>query len=218
MPQTIRQLYLASQSPRRRQMMQWLDVSCELTAVELDETPHPGESPSNLAARLARAKALAAARALGSGWVLAADTVVDLDGVSLGKPADEAEAWDMLCALRGREHQVHTAVALAAPDGTLAVRRVTTRVHMRAYTEAEMRAYIATADPLDKAGAYAIQHRGFHPVDRIEVCYANVVGLPFGVVAKLLRDAGWDVNSDIQSICEAHFGCHCEQHDEGEPV
>jgi septum formation protein len=211
-------LYLASQSPRRREMIQWLGIPVQTMAVEIDEAPLPGERPVYLAVRLARSKTAAASAALGGGWVLAADTVVDLDGVSLAKPLDEEEARSMLLLLRDREHLVHTAVALSSPAGGITARRVTTRVLMRPYSDVEIDAYIATGDPMDKAGAYAIQHAGFHPVSRIESCYTNVVGLPLGAVVRLLRDAGWDLDPDIRSLCSRHFGYRCEHPDEGEPT
>jgi septum formation protein len=89
---------------------------------------------------------------------------------------------------------------------------------MRAYSDAEIDAYVATGDPMDKAGAYAIQHPGFHPVRRVERCYANVVGLPLGAVVRLLRDAGWDLSPDIPNLCDRHFGVRCEDPDEGELI
>ena len=212
----IRQtLYLASQSPRRREMIQWLGVPVQTMALEIDEAPLPGEAPAELAGRLARSKAAAASAALGGSWVLAADTVVDLDGVSLAKPQDEGEAKSMLLLLRDREHLVHTAVALSSPAGGITARRVTTRVLMRTYRDTEIDAYIETGDPMDKAGAYAIQHTGFHPVSQIETCYTNVVGLPLGAVVRLLRDAAWDLDPDIQSLCKRHYGYRCEHPDEG---
>ena len=220
-------LYLASQSPRRRRMMQWLGIPVIVTHVDIDETPRPGEPPIALAARLAREKAQAAAKLLAAEQprpaerrpttVLTADTVVDLDGVSLGKPADAAEAREMLARLRDRTHQVHTGVALAWLDGESAVRvrRVTTDVTMRAYTDAEIEAYIATGDPMDKAGAYAIQHDGFDPVARFETCYANVVGLPLGAVVALLEEAGWHLDLDLPALCAQHFGYACDPPDRG---
>ena len=251
-------LALASQSPRRRRMMQWLGIPVAITKVDIDETPLPGEPPRDLATRLARAKAQAAAhpslsitppdhatdagdraaarlrlhpdsrrgtrhdarapRRQDAAFVLTADTVVDFDGVSLGKPADAAEARATLRKLRERPHQVHTGVALARIDGdtvTPFVRRVTTDVTMRPYTDAEIAAYIATGDPMDKAGAYAVQHDGFDPVARLHVCYANVVGLPLCAVVALLNQAGRHLDVDIPALCAHHFNYDCPCPDPG---
>ena len=211
-------LYLASQSPRRRMMMGWLGIPIATTQAELDETPLPGELPAHLATRLARMKAQAAIAGRPNTLVLTADTVVDFERESLGKPADAAEAREMLLRLREGGHQVHTGVALARPDGETHVRRVTTDVAMRPYTDAEIEAYIATGDPLDKAGAYAIQHQGFHPVEKVQVCYANVVGLPLCAVVTLLQQAGWTLSIDVPVLCYLHFGYRCPGPDAGVEV
>jgi len=199
-------------------MMEWLGIPIATNQVELDETPLPGEVPAHLATRLARMKAQAAITARPDTLVLTADTVVDFDCESLGKPADAAEAREMLLRLREGGHQVHTGVALACPGGRTHVRRVTTDVAMRPYTDSEIEAYIATGDPLDKAGAYAIQHQEFHPVDRVQVCYANVVGLPLCAVARLLHDAGWTFSVNVPALCYLHFGYRCPGPDAGVEV
>jgi len=234
-------------------MLAWLGLPFTVTDGEVDEAPVEGESPSALAARLAAEKAVRAAATVASGWVLTADTVVDLDGQTLGKPADAAEARAMLEQLRDRPHQVHTAVALVwsathaggtprsvptpegipTPEGvptppSCTVRVVSTNVVMRPYTDAEIAAYIATGDPFDKAGAYAIQHPGFHPVAGCHVCYANVVGLPLCAVVRLLQRAsgrmsekangagsGWMPDIDVPALCLRHFGYACPAPDEG---
>lgn len=240
-------LALASQSPRRRMMLAWLGIPFAVTNGEVDEAPVEGESPSALAARLAAEKAVRAAAAVASSQVLTADTVVDLDGQTLGKPADAAEARAMLEQLRDHPHQVHTAVALAwsathadqTPEGVptppllSGIRVVSTNVVMRRYTDAEIAAYIATSDPFDKAGAYAIQHPGFHPVAGCHVCYANVVGLPLCAVVRLLKEAearisesenrrigegmpnAWHIEDDVPALCLRHFGYTCPAPDEG---
>jgi MAF protein len=204
-------------------MLNWLGITFRITQTETDETPRPGENPAALAARLARRKAAAAQAAQPGALILTADTVVDLDGRSLGKPADAAEAQQMLAQLREAEHRVHSGVALTGPEigpkigpgAAPRVRRVTTEVRMRPYTDREIAAYVATGDPMDKAGAYAIQHRAFAPVERVNVCYANVVGLPLCAVARLLRTAGWPVAVDIPQLCYLHFGYACPNPDEG---
>jgi MAF protein len=150
--------------------------------------------------------------------VVAADTtVVDLpDGdhreVILGKPADPAEAETMLLRLRGRSHLVYTGLAvLRLADNLLLSDTCETRVFMRSYTEAEMHRYIASGDPLDKAGAYAIQHTGFHPVKRLEGCYANVVGLPLCTLARLLSRAGLPspLETDLARACAGELDYPC---------
>ena len=211
---------LASQSPRRRELLSWLALPFCAAAADVDETPLPGEAPVALAVRLAEAKARALEVDTPARFILAADTVVALDGVSLGKPADPAEARAILAALRGKEHAVHTGVALRAPrTGHLWLRCVTTRVTMRAYSEADIAAYIATGDPFDKAGAYAIQHAGFDPVACLERCYANVVGLPLCAVLALLAQSGERLaHRDAVALCREHFGYACPAPDWGEEV
>ena len=210
---------LASQSPRRRELLAWLDLPFHAIAADVDETPLAGEPPAALATRLAKMKARAAAQTTPTAPVLSADTVVDLEGVSLGKPADPAEAWAMLTALRGREHAVHTGVALwDARTGALRLRRVTTMVAMRAYSDAEIAAYIATGDPFDKAGGYAIQHASFSPVARLDRCYANVVGLPLCTVLALLAEHGEAVPPTALALCRRRFGYPCPSPDWGQAL
>ncbi|MBM2812374.1 MAG: maf protein [Chloroflexi bacterium] len=163
-----------------------------------------------LAARLALAKACAGAGAAPGAVVLAADTVVALGSESLGKPLDAVEATQMLQRLRGREHVVITAVATARAEplgGQMrtAGRVSRTRVWMRAYSDAEIEDYVGTHDPFDKAGAYAIQHSTFRPVERIEGCYLTVVGLPLPEVCELLAGAGLSIprmtSSRLDALC-----------------
>jgi septum formation protein len=199
-------------------MMGWLGIPIATTQADIDETPLPGEAPAHLATRLARMKAQATINARPDTLVLTADTVVDFDAESLGKPVDAAEAREMLLRLREGRHQVHTGVALVGPGGETRVRRVTTDVAMRPYTDAEIEAYIATGDPTDKAGAYAIQHQGFHPVAQLKVCYANVVGLPLCAVVILLQQVGWILSIDIPALCYLHFGYRCPGPDAGVEV
>jgi len=166
-----------------------------------------------MVARLAQAKAWAVARAVrqpDAALVIAADTTVSLEGNPLGKPANEADAAHMLRALRGRTHQVHTAITLldTRANHTLAD-LATTDVPMRNYGEDEIAAYIATGDPLDKAGAYAIQHAGFHPVDQMYGCFANVMGLPLCHLARTLRAAGIEPPANVPAACQSHIGYLC---------
>jgi septum formation protein len=209
-------LLLASESPRRREMITWLNLACQVTRVELNENPHAGELPRNLAVRLAEEKARAVTTKYHPIWILAADTIVDFSHQALGKPADAAQAHAMLCHLREGPHQVHTGLTLFHPaTEVLSTRCVTTDVWMRPYTDAEIDAYIASGDPMDKAGAYAVQHAGFHPVSRLDRCYANVVGLPLCALVELLQIAGFAETVDIPRLCFVHFGYNCPQPDRG---
>jgi len=209
---------LASASPRRRQFITELGLPYISAAADIDESPLPGEKAVPLAARLARSKALAVANNLPAdqrpALVIGADTVVALDGVLLGKPADAAEATAMLAALAGRVHQVHSALAVVRVERTVVEERVivnTTHVTMRAYTDTEIADYVATGDPLDKAGAYAIQHRGFDPVARLNGCPSGVMGLPAADLVAMLAGFGLSVDSSVPPICHALTGLSCCQ-------
>jgi septum formation protein len=187
-------LILASASPRRRELLERAGVSCEVRPAAVDESARPGEAPIELAERLARSKALAVARGLAGGdrsWVLGADTIVVIDGEVLGKPVDAEHAVSLLRRLVGREHRVLTGVALVASD-SLEVRAlsVESRVAMRPADESELRAYVAGGEPLDKAGAYAVQGEGRRFVARIAGSESNVIGLPLEETLALLREAG----------------------------
>jgi MAF protein len=185
-------IVLASNSPRRRQLLALGGWKFQVKPAELDESILPDEPPDDYVRRLARQKALAvAANSSPDSLIVAADTSVVHENEILGKPADEREADLILRRLRGRCHQVYTGLAvLRTADGALLGDVCTTNVFMRDYSDAEIQAYIATGDPLDKAGAYAIQHTGFDPVERIEGCYANVVGLPLCALTRLLYQLG----------------------------
>jgi septum formation protein len=206
------QLILASGSPRRQAFLVGLGLDFQVETADVDEAARPGELPAELVLRLSRAKAQAVAlRHAGGATILAADTVVVLDGRILGKPADAGAAARMLHALAGRMHQVFTAVSLAWPGSALltmqfASRLCESRVWMRSYGDAEVAAYVATGDPLDKAGAYAIQHPVFAPVARWEGCYASIMGLPLGLAAQLLQSAGIFVPADVSLVCEGASG------------
>ena len=183
-------IILASASPRRAALLTQIGVTFRVHTVTLSEDPLLGETPADLARRLALAKARRAWAETGSGApVLAADTVVALDGVSLGKPAGRADAMDMLERLSGRTHDVYTAVALIARGGeqlTLSASRVT----MRSTTAAERAAYWETGEPADKAGAYGVQGRAAAFISRLEGSYSGVMGLPLYETAEMLRSAG----------------------------
>lgn len=183
-------IVLASGSPRRTQLLSLLGIVHAVDAAhDVDESPHPGETPVALATRLAREKAVAVARRHPDQPVLAADTVVVLDDAILGKPDDAPHAEAMLGRLGGREHEVVTAVALAV-HGQVRERVDRTRVRFRPLDPATIRAYVATGEPLDKAGAYGLQGYGGVLVERIEGDCFGVIGLPLRLVVELLADAG----------------------------
>jgi MAF protein len=182
---------LASGSPRRQDILRGLGLTFTVMKPDIDETQRPDEDAIAYVRRLSAEKASAVcARLTSPAVVLAADTTVALDGEVLGKPASSDEARIMLRRLRNRAHHVHTGVTLGQrlADGTAVLQtdHATTTVVMRDYTDAEMDAYIASGDPFDKAGAYAIQHEGFHPVARLEGSQTNVIGLPVETLETLL--------------------------------
>ncbi len=189
---TLPNLLLASTSPRRRALMGRLGWPCRFTSADLDESPLPGEPPAEYVRRLAHSKALAAAaQALPAEIVLAADTTVADGSQILGKPRHAAEARDMLLQLRGRTHQVLTAIAMLDPHrAVLEMDLCISSVPMRNYSDEEITAYIASGDPLDKAGAYAIQNGVFRPVAAFSGCYACVVGGLAGRAYRLMAAEG----------------------------
>lgn len=186
-------LVLASGSPRRLQLLASLGLDCEVSPVDIDETPRPGEAPANYARRIAVEKAaVAATQHAPDRLVLAADTVVALDDEIFGKPAGHDEAARMLRRLSGRCHEVHTAVA-ACREGTTAFRLASSEVTFRKLLAHEVEAYVATGEPLDKAGAYGIQGLAAVFVARLCGSYTGVVGLPLCETAELLGGFGLDV-------------------------
>ncbi|RIL03481.1 MAG: hypothetical protein DCC71_15175 [Proteobacteria bacterium] len=186
---------LGSGSPRRRELLARAGIAFEVMPADIAEDAQPGEAPHALAERLAREKAQAVAARVGAPprrLVLGADTIVVLDGEVLGKPDDAEHAVRLLGRLVGREHVVLTGVALVASDGSglAETRVVTSRVAMRPASEAEIRAYVATGEPLDKAGAYAAQGEGRRFILRIEGSESNVIGLPIDETLAMLRAVG----------------------------
>jgi septum formation protein len=182
-------LVLASGSPRRRAFLESLGLRFEAVGAEVDEAPREREQPAEYVIRIASEKARAVAGARPGALILAADTTVVLDGAPLGKPADAADARRMLRGLSGREHAVLTAVVLA---GAAADQRVvSTAVRFRELTETEISWYVATGEPMDKAGAYAIQGIGGCLVREIRGSHSNVVGLPLAETLEMLGAAGF---------------------------
>jgi len=185
-------LVLASASPRRQELLRNAGISFIVQPADVDETPIPGESARDCAERLAREKALKIWRSRPHDVVLGADTVVVIDGEILGKPADAEDAARMLRKLSGREHQVITGVCVAgirAGADEAVTGSETTLVTVTAISEEEIREYVATGEPMDKAGAYAIQGIAARWIPRIEGDYSNVVGLPVAMVYRMLRQA-----------------------------
>ncbi len=233
---------LASGSPRRKELLEFLGISFSTILPELsstspsakdkgskgiDETPLPGETPPDLVHRLSRAKALAVANNLPSiavdnlasadrssaastNIIIAADTVVVLEDKILGKPADPTEATQMLTQLRRQCHYVYSGLTVAvvpsitdyANNPSLITRFHQSKVWMRPYSNAEIEAYVDSGDPLDKAGAYAIQNKDFTPVERLEGCFASVMGLPLGELLAALKEIGLSFPMISQQCCQ----------------
>jgi len=201
-----KRIYLASRSPRRRELLKQIGVGFELLSlredprrsVDVDESPLPDESPGSYALRIARAKAEVAAVRVGQRAllhqypVLAADTTVVLDNRPIGKPVGAEHAVQILHALSGREHLVITAVAVARKE-QIESRVSTSSVWFRDLDEAEIRRYVETGEPLDKAGAYAIQGRAAAFVSRIDGSYSGIMGLPLAETTELLQKFGIDI-------------------------
>jgi septum formation protein len=188
-------LILASSSPRRQELLRQAGIAFQVHAAHINEDQIADETPIEYALRLAREKAQAVAAHYPRSYVLGADTIVVVAGEVLGKPKDHADAARMLRKLSGRGHEVTTAVSLVAP-GTVApgtrmeTRACTTKVYFRELTEDEIQQYVASGEPMDKAGAYAIQGGASRWTDRIEGEWSNVVGLPLSLVTDLLRTNG----------------------------
>jgi septum formation protein len=214
------ELILASSSPRRQELLREIGIPFQVHAANINEDQRPGELPMEYALRLAREKALVVSKQYPQSYVLGADTIVVVDGEVLGKPIDHADAARMLRLLSGRAHEVTTAVSLIAPNfaapstasqskavpntvtsetgvpnlaaqGTLVETRAsTTKVYFREIAEAEIQQYVAGGEPMDKAGAYAIQGGASRWTDRIEGEFSNVVGLPLSLVTEMFKITG----------------------------
>jgi len=211
-------LILASNSPRRKQLLESIGWNFISIPPEINEEVIEGESPEEYTKRVARAKALAARNQPGISWtirdlILAADTVV-IDPVQrrnpegeriqliLGKPTSVDEAKEMLIRLKGRTHQVCTSITVLDPvGGTIREATEVSTVKMRNYTMDEMNEYISSCDPFDKAGGYAIQHPTFQPVHKVNGCFPNVVGLPVCQVVRLAAEFGHHQNLEVMESC-----------------
>jgi len=216
-------LVLASNSPRRKELLALGGWPFEIIVSNADESLLANESPGDYVRRLAEAKARACAPLAADGQiVLAADTAVVDGNAILGKPADPSEAKRMLRQLRGHSHHVYTGIALLrVRDGNLLTDVCVTDVPMRDYSDAEIEAYVQTGDPLDKAGAYAIQHPRFQPVSSMQGCYASVMGLPMCHVTRLLEQMRLPQRADVPARCQAFLNYTCPVFADilrGEPV
>lgn len=230
-------LILASTSPRRQELLQAIGLTFLVAPPRgVDEAPLPGEAPADLVQRLSRLKARAVAASLPHLTlhvnvkssaeiepqyiiIIAADTEVAFAGQILGKPGSPAAATAMLQQLRGHCHQVYSGLTVARlpyasvdplQDGIFITRLHQSQVWMRGYSDADIAAYVASGDPLDKAGAYAIQHEGFTPVERLEGCFASVMGLPLGELAAALQEVGFSL-PEISPLCADYTGYPCCQ-------
>ncbi len=230
------QFILASTSPRRRELLEILDIPFVVVSPgstskggEINETPLPNEPPADLVQRLSLTKALAVVNKLTSLFplpgqdelfhavVIAADTVVALDDKILGKPSTPVEATQMLRLLRRQPHHVYSGLTVACP--TLSLRPKTqnpitclhqSKVWMRAYTDAEIEAYVSSGLPLDKAGAYGIQDQLFAPVEKLQGCFASVMGLPLAKLAAAFEEINISL-PEISGICTRYTGVKCCQ-------
>lgn len=205
----MKSLILASNSPRRKDLFSLFGWPFEIIPADIDEKRQSGEAPVAYVRRLACEKAHEVAKHT-HGLVIAADTIV-VDGEELlGKPVDEKDAARMLRQLCGRTHQVYTGIALLETrTGQFYEDMCRTNVSMRNYSDEEIRSYIASGDPMDKAGAYAIQHAGFHPVENLTGCYASVMGLPLCHLAVGLQAFGLKIPKELPARCQALLGRHC---------
>ena len=185
-PGSRRTIVLASRSPRRSELLAAAGISFEVLAADIDETPHTNEAPEAYVEHLAIEKASAVLALRPGTTVIGADTTVVIDGQMLGKPADAQDATDMLRLLQGRPHDVFTGVAVASASGVLAA-VAHTRVWFRVMTDEDISWYVASGQPMDKAGAYGIQGLASRFIDRIDGSYTNVVGLPVAVVFSILN-------------------------------
>ena len=229
-------LLLASNSPRRRELLALIGFPYQSSSADVDESILPNEAPADYVLRLAEAKAracfphpnrlekkpLRAHQREGSAlslWemaenegkiIIGSDTAVVDAGEILGKPRDASDAVAMLKQLRGRTHQVYTAVALFDPEKDQVRTELSiTDVSMRAYSDADLEAYVQSGNPLDKAGAYAIQNADFHPVENFNGCYASVMGLPLCHLARSLKKMGQVPEADVPVLCQATLAYDC---------
>jgi septum formation protein len=207
----VPEIVLASNSPRRREILSWTGLPYTSHPADIDETPQMGELPVDYVQRLAENKAHVSANyAPFNGLVLAADTTV-ADGTDIiGKPTDIEDARRMLVRLRGRTHYVHSAIVISVPSKGIKTSAIcSTPVKIRKFEEDELQAYLDTGDSLDKAGAYAIQHPVFRPVVKFSGCFASVMGLPLCHFERTLRRMGFGERKEIPYKCQEQLSYSC---------
>ncbi len=209
-------LILASASPRRRDLLTVLGLPFEVLPPDVPEIPEPEEAPRDYALRLSQQKAAFIAEQVSrDALILASDTIVVSRGRILEKPQDATDAITTLQSLRGHIHHVYTAfTVLRTPDERQHSEVAGSPVMMRTYTDDEIAAYVESGDPFDKAGSYAIQHPGFHPVAAFDHCFANVMGLPLCHITRVLRTFGVQPVLDVPSVCQAHLDYDCPVYEE----
>jgi len=206
----IRRLILASGSPRRRQLLSLLGIPFVIKSTAVDEGRIWGEPPTELVLRLSQAKALAIRDLQPADLVVAADTIVVLDGDVLGKPKDADDATQMLKRLRGRAHMVYSGITVWHHATRQMISQLgESRVWMRDYGDDEVASYVESRDPMDKAGAYAIQHAGFDPVSHMEGCWLSVVGLPLCHLSRALARLGVQAPASVSAACQAFGQFNC---------
>lgn len=210
MQQTMNPVLLASNSARRRQLIRLTGWDVRLTSADIDESRKPDEPAREYVLRLAREKAYAIQTSGQEALLVTADTIV-VDGETIyGKPLSATDARDTLWALRGHTHQVMTAIALVNPgDQTMVTDLCISNVPMRTYTSTEVDAYITSGDPMDKAGAYAIQNKQFHPVMEFNGCFASVMGMPLCHLSRTAARLGQIVDDGIPERCQAALDYTC---------
>ena len=204
-------LLLASNSPRRKQLLALGNWNFNIVVSDVDESQLADETPKDYVLRLAQAKALAVVeKAHPENIIIGSDTAVVDGNEILGKPKDEMDAVRMLKQLRGHTHQVFTGVAVyRVDDGAMLTELCITNVPMRNYSDDEIQAYVKTGDPLDKAGAYAIQHPDFQPVESMSGCYASVMGLPMCHVLRTLKKLDVYAMADVPLGCQTLLNYQC---------
>ena len=204
-------LILASGSPRRRDLLALLGLPFTVQPSAVDEENHASETAADMVSRLSQDKARALLARVQSGLIIAADTTVSLDGEVLGKPTDADDAVKMLRRLRARAHIVFSSVTLVNPQtGWMRSELAESQVRMRDFSDEEIAAYVASGDPLDKAGSYAIQYADFRPVERIAGCYANVMGFPLCHLYCMLREAGLAPAETPVAACDRFNRRRCD--------
>lgn len=206
---------LASKSPRRSELMALTGWSFTVLANPVDESVMAGETPEVYVRRVSLAKALASQMSISKDlisekFILSCDTAVVYDGKILGKPMDFADAIQMLTRLRGCVHQVYSVVTvIGRADESLHQEMCVTDVRMRRYNLEEMLEYVNSGDPMDKAGAYAIQNSHFHPVEEFKGCYANVMGLPLCHLTRLMEKLGVRPKENLPEVCQDYLNYDC---------